>query len=424
MKSKALAYLNEAATKAITRSAYEDAIDFLQKALTLLDGLPVTQEALATGLKLRLRLGPILRERYGDWSREVEACYTQALDLCNRLGDGASRIAIVHGLWACHDSRGEYDHASLWSGQLLELTSDGDAALRLKAQNAAWSTAIASGRQAQLPPGLAQADGPDRRRERLTRSMHDSEDLAWHAMDAVRNWLLGCYDQAREGVVRGVSSARQTGSSSMAALANYVAAVVHYHRGERGGAMLHARVASSLGRVYGVMNWPEHAAIVVARLLAEEGRLDEAARLAEDSLPRALCAGWPWMASLSFGLVADIQGRRGEPAKGLDMLRSLGPERYDGLYGAELHRLYAGLLLAATPDAVSEAEARLRQAVELSRARGLKALELRASMSLAQLITPRDRRAARALLSLVDEFSEGSEVVDLRTARALRDWLR
>ena len=31
--------------------------------------------------------------------------------------------------------------------------------------------------------------------------------------------------------------------------------------------------------------------------------------------------------------------------------------------------------------------------------------------------------AARAVLSVIDDFSEGSEVADLRTARALRDWL-
>jgi hypothetical protein len=108
----------------------------------------------------------------------------------------------------------------------------------------------------------------------------------------------------------------------------------------------------------------------------------------------------PASASISFGLTDIYQ--TGQPAKGLAMLRSLEPKHYCGLYGPELHRLYAGPLLADSPQATDEAEARLREAVALARERQMKALELRAAMSLARLLAPYDRRAARAALSVVD----------------------
>jgi predicted ATPase len=105
------------------------------------------------------------------------------------------------------------------------------------------------------------------------------------------------------------------------------------------------------------------------------------------------------------------------------MFRSLEPKHYGGLYGAELHRLHAELLLAVTPGARDEAETHLTEALALARERQLKTLELRAAVSLAQFVATRDRRAARAVLSVADAFEEGLEVTDLRTARTLREWL-
>jgi hypothetical protein len=97
---------------------------------------------------------------------------------------------------------------------------------------------------------------------------------------------------------------------------------------------------------------------------------------------------------------------------------------YLGLYGPELHRLYAELLLATAPAADAEAEARLHASLALARERRLKTLELRAAMSLARLLAPRDRRAARACLSVVDDFGAAAfEIADLRAAKTLREWL-
>jgi adenylate cyclase len=413
--------LNDAATKAITRSAYRDAIGFLEEALSLADSLAQTPETLGAALKLRMRLGPMLRASKGDWSEEAERCYAKALALSDRLGESQERFSIVLGLWACHQSRGQYEAASAWTTQLLELADKGDDSMRLHARCSESSTAIASGRPAQALPEL----GADRRgRPERFAWNDDSDDLSWHGMYTIGTWLLGHFVRARQAVVRGVYLARQSGSSATTALANHVAAVVHFHRGERGAAMLHARVAFNIEQAYGVMNWPEHASIVLARVLAEDGHADEALRLVEAGLPRALCAGWSWAACISFGLAADVYRCVGQPGKGLDMLRTLDPERYHGLYGPELHRLHAGLLMAAIPGTTDEAESHLREAKALAHERRMKALELRAGVSLARLLAPRDRHAAREALSVVNEFPEGLDVIDLRTARRLREWLR
>jgi class 3 adenylate cyclase/tetratricopeptide (TPR) repeat protein len=425
LNGKAVAYLNDAGTKAVMRSAHREAIGFFEEALTLVAGLPETRETLASTLELLTGLGPALMATKGGWDRDVEACYVKALDLCDRLGETLHRFPVLFGLWGCHYSRGEHERARELATALLRVAGDGDETMRLEARHSLWSTAIAVGRPAEALPHLEQGQLLYRQHERSAWWIYGTHDpgVCCHQMGAIGAWLLGNFDQARDAAVRGVQLARQVRHSGTTVLAHQLAAVVYYHRGERGAATLHAKAASSLGRAYGVMGWPEHASIILARLLVEEGSTDEAIRLAEANLPGALRAGWPWSASISFGLVADIYGQTDQPAKGLDMLRSLEPKQYEGLYGPELHRLYARLLLAVAPLATDEAEARLRAAVALARERQMKSLELRVAMSLAYLLAPRDRRAARAALSVVGYFSEGSEVADLRTARALRHWL-
>ncbi len=105
------------------------------------------------------------------------------------------------------------------------------------------------------------------------------------------------------------------------------------------------------------------------------------------------------------------------------MLTAVEPVHLLGVFGPELHRVYADVLLTCSPNATAEAESRLRIAIALAQERQMKALELRAALSLARLLAPRDRRAAHDALAVVDWFTEGADVADLRNARALRDEL-
>ena len=162
---------------------------------------------------------------------------------------------------------------------------------------------------------------------------------------------------------------------------------------------------------------------MLARLMVEDGAIDEALDLLEANFPTASAARWMMSGSLVVGFAAEIYARAGQPEKGLELIRSLEPEHLLGLLGSELHRLYAQSLLACAPTATDEAEARLRTAIALAQERQMKALELRAALSLARLLAKPDRSAAREALSVVDWFTEGADVSDLIAARRLRDEL-
>jgi predicted ATPase len=97
------------------------------------------------------------------------------------------------------------------------------------------------------------------------------------------------------------------------------------------------------------------------------------------------------------------------------------------IFEAELYRLKARLMLVrGGPDARTEAQSLLDQALTTARGQHAKALELRAAMDLAALWIDQGRREeALALLAPVYVwFTDGFDTQDLKRAKVLLDQLR
>jgi tetratricopeptide (TPR) repeat protein len=91
---------------------------------------------------------------------------------------------------------------------------------------------------------------------------------------------------------------------------------------------------------------------------------------------------------------------------------------------AELHRLRGEALLAGA-GTVSEAEAAIQQAIDVSRRQNAKSWELRGAVSLARLRQQQGRQqeAVALLAPFLAWFSEGFDTADLRDAKTLLDKL-
>ena len=243
-------------------------------------------------------------------------------------------------------------------------------------------------------------------------------------MGAVARWALGYFDQARRSADQGVDLASRLGHPFTRVVVAMEASIVYYYCGEFEAARRHAEAEMNIAIEHAIVSWPERAAVTLARLLVDEGRAEKATALTDANFPSAGSSGMSVSGSFSLGLGAETYARVGQPAKGLALLAAVRPEKFLGLlFGPELHRLYAEVLLLCAPTATEEAESRLRTAIALAQERQMKALELRAALSLARLLAPRHRVAARDALAVVDWFTEGADVADLRNARALRNEL-
>ena len=97
----------------------------------------------------------------------------------------------------------------------------------------------------------------------------------------------------------------------------------------------------------------------------------------------------------------------------------------DHSHQPDIHRLEGELLLRRNSSNASQAQTCFEQAIEIARKQSAKSLELRATTSLARLLSTQGKRdEARAMLAeIYNWFIEGFETADLKDAKALLDEL-
>ena len=179
--------------------------------------------------------------------------------------------------------------------------------------------------------------------------------------------------------------------------------------------------------------------------MTEQGQ-GERIDLMREGLAAYQATGAASFRSYHLALIADGHRVAGQIDKGLALLAEAltwADDNDDRFYEPELHRLKGELLMshhAPRPDLeysnpscaseigesdLAEIETCFRRAIDIARTRGAKSMELRATMSLAQLLRDTSRRdEARAQLSRIyNWFTEGFDTADLKDAKALLDQL-
>ena len=119
-------------------------------------------------------------------------------------------------------------------------------------------------------------------------------------------------------------------------------------------------------------------------------------------------------------LAGDGQGSAAAVEQALESVEATG----ERIWESEIYRLKGKFLLGAggNPDA---AEACFVEALRKARGQQAKLLELRAAVSLADLLKRKGRpaKAREALVPVFDSFTEGFDFIDLREAKVLLDTL-
>jgi len=135
-------------------------------------------------------------------------------------------------------------------------------------------------------------------------------------------------------------------------------------------------------------------------------------------------AGSEYISDRCLAFVASALGRMGRFDEGLRTIEESfrfierSGQRY---YEAEMHRLKGELLLTQDSSNAAHAQQSFHTALEIARAQSAKSWELRATTSLARLLSTQHKRdEGCALLSeIYNWFTEGLETADLKDAKAL-----
>ncbi len=424
---QAIPYWQEAAAVATRRSANEEAVGHLNKALDLLAKLPENSETARKELDLHIALGPALMAIKGYAASEVERVYARARQLCQEQGQSPQTFTILRGLWGFYIVRGQLETAHELGKWCLVL------ARRLRkppfvlwANYAVGMTFFHLGNLASALEHFELGIGLyDMRKRHFHRALQDP-GVACLCYKALTLWILGYPDQALKTSQEAVNLADKLSHPFSIAYALDMDALVHQFCGKVQEARELAEAANVLCTEHQIPYWLAWGPILSGWALTAEGQKKEGIKQIRQGLAAYSATGAEIARPMFLALLAESYRKGRQPREGLAVVEEALMEvhRTEDCFGEpELHRLKGELLSAMSTDNHTEVEVCFQKALDVSRWQNAKSFELRAAMSLSRLRQKQDKMAeARELLAGVyGWFTEGFESRDLEEARAMLD---
>jgi predicted ATPase len=427
LREEAVEYWQRAGRRAIQCSANLEAISHLTKGLEVLKTLPDSPEHLQHELDLQIALGQALTVTKGYASPEVGHTYARARELCQQIGETPQLFSVLRGLWNFSLIRRELRTARELAEHLLSLAQRAQDPALLQQAHSALAGALVhlgefSATQAHLQQGLALYDSLQRRARALPLEI----DLGVFFLAYMTRplWLLGYPDQALQRSHEALTLAEELAHPFSLTYALAFAAWVRQFRRE--GQATHARAEAlcALAREQGFAFFLTTGTMHLGWALAEQGQRLEGMVQMREGLTAYQVTGAEVDRPYFLALLAEAYGQGNRYDKGLEVLEealALVDQHASVMWEAELHRLKGELLLMHSAEHHTEAEACLRQALNIARRQQAKSLELRAAMSLGRLWQRQGKTEhARQLLAEVYAwFTEGFDTADLQEAQAL-----
>jgi predicted ATPase len=447
-------YLQQAAETASRRHAHREAIEYLRRALALLEAMPDTPELIRQELAVQLALGPALMVTRGFAAPEVADTYGRARQLCEHLGDRQPLFPVLFGLWRSAHVRAQLPTARALGEQLLLLAaSQADPALLVEAHAALGQTLCIQGELTPAREHLQQVVTLYEPQHHMAMSFRFGYDPGVYAraMEGWVLWLLGYPEQALRRSQDALTRARAQSHPFTLALTLATVAVLRQMRQEADATLEQVQASLGLSSEHG---FPYLGAIGTVRHgwgLARLGRVEEGIADMRQGLAALRATGTELSQPYHLALLAEAYGRGGQIEAGLCALEEAlvaADQHAERLYEAELQRLKGELLLRKSvaasfipaPTAIQngpassvgaagqsslqmQAQACFQTALDIARRQQAKSWELRAAMSLCRLWQQQGKHqeAHDLLTPIYGWFTEGFDTADLQEAKALLD---
>ena len=421
--AKAAAYRLQAGNKAHRMSASQVATTHLTRGLELVASLSPGPEQMQLELGLQGALGTTLIATHGYGSPQVERAFVRARELCRALGDPPQVIPVLYGLFLFRLVRAELVKAQEEGEQLLLLAERaGDVGYILGCHAGLGVVAMYLGRFEDARQHLEQATtlyDPSQHRDLAYQQGQDPGVTALSYLSWVL-WFQGYPEQAIAKQKMALELARDVNHPYSLGLATVYAAILYQLMRRWPECQAQAEEASQLANQRHFSLWRAASGMLHGVAIAFQGLVEEG--LVEIS--RGLVGFGATGTQLSLpkyrAELAEVYLLAGRQEDGLNALEESLSSGEHAWWLPEQHRIRAELLLLE-PGNEAEAEASLRQALDLARSQKSKSLELRAATSLARLLQEQGRAAeGRELLAeCYAWFTEGFDTPDLQEAEEL-----
>ena len=427
---KAVGYWTLAGEWAVKRDANAEATRHFRRALELLEKQPETPERSEAELKVLTKLGPAIHSIRGFGAPEVETAYLRARELCEQLGKPVELFQALWGLWVNRVGREQWDMARPIADELLTFAQRlGDRALLLEAHHAMCPTTLWVGEPQEArthgEQGMALYDRKQHQSLAFLFGNHDP-GVCCTMHSAMALWFLGYSQKAVERSRTGIAMARELSHIGTLVGELPFAGIIHQLRREAPAVRKIAESLIALSTEHGFPQWLAFGNVLDSWAQAEQ--LDEVGLVAqlrgainnyraqyEPYVPYFLAL----LAAIELAYEKADEGLA-TVSKALEMTERTGSR----LMHPELYRLKGELLLLSRGPG-PEPDAAFRHAIDIARRQNTKSWELRASASLARLLSRQGKRneARQTLAGLFGWFTEGFDTRDLKEAKVLLEEL-
>ncbi|MBI2718119.1 MAG: AAA family ATPase [Rhizobiales bacterium] len=421
---KALDYWELAASKALDRPAYREAVASLKNCIRLCASMADAEAAQRREYRYHLQTAQALLASQGYSAASTCAAFDAALGFADRLGDASLQLPALFGIWAGEHIAGR--PAADIADRIMAIAQAEDLeGPKLVGLRIVGLERFYEGRFAEcLKLVKASYDGYDPARHRhLVQSFSQDPRAAAGNYLVWSLWFLGHASQAEAIIEENIRWARGLNhphTTSLTLCYTGAAANIFLRRPER----VRAAAAEGLALAEGASHalWQAWSLIHLGWAMSQEEPAKGLAKM-EAGLEEARRAGARRLEPFHLSLVAEAHARAGNHAaaaqhiaRAFDAMEAT----QDRAFASELHRI-RGLTVQLADGTGQSPEADFRQALEIAGRQGAPALQLRAASDLARLLA-KDRRSgeAHALLSpIVSRFPADAETADLREARLL-----
>ncbi|ANG64438.1 hypothetical protein A8C75_19485 [Marinobacterium aestuarii] len=431
--SKALYYLQRAGLQAVRRSSHDEAIKHFTEALAWLERLPPGVDRTFLELQLRLSLGPVWMARRGYASDEVDKTYSRALELCAQAGDDSLRFTALSGLVTFYVAKGELATARRLAEQLLSLADRArNEVLKLEALGILGAVLFKQGELqialARLEQGLTIYEAKKHARLAFVYGL-DSGVLCL-SFSALILAMSGQTTQALERSDAALSLSRELSHPvSLAFALEYAAELYQIYR-DTARVRTCAEAAIEVSQEHGLVYRQAFGTVLLGWALAVSSQPAEGIDKIRSGLAAYRGTGAELVLPHLLGQLAEALGMAGDIDQALAAIeeaKGFADKNGERVYLSDILRLEAELLIrsagteASSDECHVRAETGLQQATSIARDQGNWLFELRALLSLHQLMTGqgRGKEARQLLLGFNQNLLGNLDMEELKTLRRL-----
>ena len=435
MTEAAIDWWGKAGDQALRRSAFQEAIAHLGKAIEMADKDAVspqrsTQSA-STSLDRRLRLqtsyGHAIAMFRGFSSDETKAAFTKAQQMLAGIDDPTERYITYGGLWLAAFSCGDAA-----SAREIAETFWRDAENTSRMTETAFALAVLGGTcfvQGDFENALRhlqnaiQIYDPQRDHEAKFHFFSDPGALATQYL-AIAHWPLGEVEEAREVVRDARRRAIESAHAPVLAMQYAVEAIFETLRGDAKAVRKAAELCIDVSRAHGLAVFLSEGIGYLGWARVQLGDREAGIAQLHDCISTHVEQGNRVFIPFLQGLLAEIEGREGGSEAGLNRIdEAIALTTEMGTHWCEAFLLHirGKILLNFNPASTEAAENAFLAAIAIAQLQKARGFELRAALSLAKLYqsTSRAAEAHAVLAAALEGFSPTPEFLEIEEAKQL-----